>query len=42
LWVRVLPASGQGRWYIDGLDLPEDVLRTVYCENALRLLPQLQ
>ena len=35
-------ASGQGRWYIYGLDLPDDVLRKVYRENALRLLPQLQ
>ncbi len=32
--------SGQGRWCIYGLDLPEDVLRKVYRENALRLLPQ--
>jgi F0F1-type ATP synthase membrane subunit c/vacuolar-type H+-ATPase subunit K len=32
-------ASGQGRWNICGLDLPEDVLRKVYRENALRLLP---
>ena len=35
-------ASGQGRWCIYGLDLPEDVLRKVYRENALRLLPQLR
>ena len=35
-------ASGQGRWNIYGLDLPEDVLRKVYRENALRLLPQLR
>jgi len=35
-------ASGQGRWHIYGLDLPDDVLRKVYRENALRLLPQLQ
>ncbi len=35
-------ASRQGRWNIYGLDLPEDVLRKVYRENALRLLPQLQ
>jgi predicted TIM-barrel fold metal-dependent hydrolase len=34
-------ASGQGRWNIYGLDLPEDVLRKVYRENALRLLPGL-
>jgi predicted TIM-barrel fold metal-dependent hydrolase len=31
-------ASGQGRWMIYGLDLPEDVLHKVYRENALRLL----
>ena len=34
-------ASRQGRWNIYGLFLPEDVLRKVYRENALRLLPQL-
>ena len=28
----------QGRWRIHGLDLPDDVLRTVYRENALRLI----
>jgi predicted TIM-barrel fold metal-dependent hydrolase len=31
-------ASGQGRWMIYGLHLPDDVLRKVYRENALRLL----
>ncbi len=31
-------ASRQGRWNIYGLDLPEDILRKVYRENALRLL----
>jgi predicted TIM-barrel fold metal-dependent hydrolase len=35
-------ASRQGRWNIYGLDLPEDVLRKVYRENALSLLPQLR
>jgi predicted TIM-barrel fold metal-dependent hydrolase len=35
-------ASGQGRWNIYGLDLPEDVLRKVYHDNALRLLPNLK
>ena len=35
-------ASGQGRWYIYGLDLPEDVLRKVYRDNALRLLTDLK
>jgi predicted TIM-barrel fold metal-dependent hydrolase len=33
-------ASGQGRWNICGLFLPEDVLRKVYRENAQRLLPE--
>jgi hypothetical protein len=31
-------ASRQGRWNICALDLPDDVLRKVYRENALRLL----
>jgi predicted TIM-barrel fold metal-dependent hydrolase len=31
-------ASRQGRWQIYGLALPDDVLRKVYRENALRLL----
>jgi predicted TIM-barrel fold metal-dependent hydrolase len=31
-------ASRQGRWQIHGLYLPEDVLRRVYRDNALRLL----
>jgi predicted TIM-barrel fold metal-dependent hydrolase len=31
-------ASRQGRWNIYGLHLPEEVLRKVYRENALRLL----
>jgi predicted TIM-barrel fold metal-dependent hydrolase len=35
-------ASGQGRWNICGLYLPDDVLRKVYRENALRLLTHLQ
>jgi predicted TIM-barrel fold metal-dependent hydrolase len=29
----------QGRWMISGLDLPEDVLRALYRDNAMRLLP---
>jgi predicted TIM-barrel fold metal-dependent hydrolase len=32
-------ASRQGRWNIYGLNLPDDVLKKVYRENALRLLP---
>jgi predicted TIM-barrel fold metal-dependent hydrolase len=35
-------ASRQGRWEICGLYLPDDVLRKVYRENALRLLPHLR
>ena len=31
-------ASRQGRWQIQGLYLPDDVLRKVYRDNALRLL----
>jgi predicted TIM-barrel fold metal-dependent hydrolase len=30
-----------GRWRIYGLDLPDDVLRAVYAQNALRILPLL-
>ena len=32
-------ASRQGRWNIYGLFLPDDILRKVYRENALKLLP---
>jgi predicted TIM-barrel fold metal-dependent hydrolase len=35
-------ASRQGRWNIYGLHLPDEVLRRVYRENALRLLQGLQ
>lgn len=35
-------ASRQGRWNIYGLFLPEDVLRKVYRENALKLMPHLR
>ena len=31
-------ASRQGRWQVYGLRLPDDVLRRVYRDNALRLL----
>ncbi len=30
--------GGQGRWNIYGIDLPDDVLRSVYHGNAYRLL----
>jgi len=33
-------ASRQGRWNIYGVFLPDDVLRKVYRENALKLLPK--
>jgi predicted TIM-barrel fold metal-dependent hydrolase len=29
---------GQGRWYVHGLHLPDDVLRKVYADNARRVL----
>jgi predicted TIM-barrel fold metal-dependent hydrolase len=32
------PIPGQGRWAIYGLDLPDDVLRRVYADNARRIL----
>ncbi len=31
-------ASRQGRWHIHGIFLPQDVLRKIYRENALKLL----
>ncbi|GAB4570247.1 MAG: hypothetical protein Kow0047_23800 [Anaerolineae bacterium] len=31
------PKPGQGRWYIYGVHLPDDVLRKIYHENARRL-----
>ena len=34
--------SRQGRWNIYGLFLPDDVLRKIYRENALKLLPKLR
>ncbi|MDQ3211239.1 MAG: amidohydrolase [Acidobacteriota bacterium] len=35
-------SPGHGRWNISGIGLPEDVLRKVYYENALRHLPSLR
>jgi predicted TIM-barrel fold metal-dependent hydrolase len=29
----------QGRWYIYGIHLPDDVLRKIYFENAMRIIP---
>jgi predicted TIM-barrel fold metal-dependent hydrolase len=31
-----------GRWAISALDLPDEVLRAVYAENAARLVPRLR
>jgi hypothetical protein len=35
-------SPGHGRWNISGLGLPDEVLRKVYYENALRHLPSLR
>jgi predicted TIM-barrel fold metal-dependent hydrolase len=35
-------ASRQGRWMVYGIFLPDDVLRKIYRENALRFLPGLK
>jgi predicted TIM-barrel fold metal-dependent hydrolase len=32
------PVPGQGRWQIHGIDLPDDILRKVYRDNARRIL----
>ena len=32
----------QGLWQIYGVDLPEDVLRKIYFENACRLFPEIK
>ena len=29
----------QGLWFIYGVNLPDDVLRKIYCENAIQLVP---
>ena len=29
---------GQGRWYVSGMYLPDDVLEKVYRKNAIRIL----
>ena len=34
-----LGAGLQGRWKIHGVFLPDDVLKKIYYENALKLLP---
>jgi predicted TIM-barrel fold metal-dependent hydrolase len=33
-------ASGQGRWKVYGINLPKDVLKKLYRDNALKLLPK--
>ena len=35
-------SPGHGRWNISGMGLPDDVLRKVYYQNALRYLPALK
>jgi predicted TIM-barrel fold metal-dependent hydrolase len=35
-------SPGHGRWNISGIGLPDDVLRKVYYQNALRHLPSLK
>ena len=37
-----LGAGLQGRWKIHGIFLPDDVLKKVYYENALKLMPELR
>jgi hypothetical protein len=32
------PVPGQGRWYVYGLYLPDDVLQKVYYQNAERVV----
>lgn len=34
--------SGQGRWKIYGINLPDDVLEKVYYKNAVKLVPDLE
>ncbi len=29
---------GQGRWFVDGVNLPDQALRKIYCDNATRIL----
>jgi hypothetical protein len=33
---------GRFRWHIHGIGLPKDVLRKIYHENALKLIPRLR
>jgi predicted TIM-barrel fold metal-dependent hydrolase len=36
------PIPQQGRWYVYGLNLPDEVLKQVYFQNANRILNQVQ
>jgi hypothetical protein len=36
---NVSPVPQQGRWYVYGLYLPDDVLKKIYYDNAARILP---
>lgn len=36
------PVPPHGRWRISGLELPDDVLRRVYADNARRVIPALR
>ena len=35
-------SPGHGRWNISGVSLPDEALRKIYYENALRVLPELR
>ncbi len=35
-------ASRQGRWMVYGIFLPDDVLRKIYRENTLRVMPRIR
>lgn len=37
-----LDAHNQGRWNIYGVFLPEDALKKIYHDNALRVIPRLR
>ena len=39
--IDYLGREGHARWRIHGLDLPDEALRKIYRENAVRLVPQL-
>lgn len=35
-------AGGAGRWWIYGIGLPDDVLKKIYYQNAVKIIPRLQ